>query len=139
MKAMNEIGSILATAFGMLVMGFALLIAAPAIALVALLCMAGVWRSHGGISPENMPRIDANEREEDCTVATLFGDSAGVFEAVNAELERQQKRTRRRLRRRTRWIAMRRALREVLLSKLAAVTAGVWIAWALVRAWEWMK
>ena len=51
MKAMNEIGSILATAFGMLVMGFALLIAAPVIALVALLCMAGVWRSHGGIGP----------------------------------------------------------------------------------------
>ena len=139
MKTTNEAGSILATAFGMLVMGFALLVAAPAIALVALLCMAGVWRSHGGIGPENMPRMDANEREEDFTVATLFGDSAGVFEAVNAELERQQKRTRRSLRRRTRWIAMRRALREVLLSKLAAITAGVWIAWALIRAWEEMK
>ena len=139
MKTTNEAGSILATAFGMLATGVALMVFAPVMALVALLCMAGVWRSHGGISPENMPRIDANEREEDCTVATLFGDSAGVFEAVNAELERQQKRTRRRLRRRTRWIAMRRALREVLLSKLAAITAGVWIAWALIRAWEAVK
>lgn len=36
---------------GAALMALALALASPVMLLVALLCMAGVWRSHGGIGP----------------------------------------------------------------------------------------
>lgn len=53
MKMFEEAAAMLADGIGMLLMGAALLLAAPVMLLVALLCMAGVWRSHGGIGPDN--------------------------------------------------------------------------------------
>ena len=51
MKMFEEAAAMLADGIGMLIMGAALLLAAPVMLLVAALCMAGVWRSHGGIGP----------------------------------------------------------------------------------------
>ena len=41
---------------GMLIMAVALLLAAPVMLLVAALCAAGVFRSHGGIGPKGGAR-----------------------------------------------------------------------------------
>ena len=51
MRMIEEAGMVLMDGLGMLIMGTALALAAPVMLLVALLCMAGVWRSHGGIGP----------------------------------------------------------------------------------------
>ena len=51
MRMIAEAGMVLMDGLGMLLMAAALLLAAPVMLLVALLCMAGVWRSHGGFGP----------------------------------------------------------------------------------------
>lgn len=51
MRMIAEAGMVLMDGLGMLLMGAALLLAAPVMLLVAALCAAGVFRSHGGIGP----------------------------------------------------------------------------------------
>lgn len=124
---------------GAALMALALALAAPALALVAGLCLAGVAASHGGIGPGKTSSRALSPPEPDDAgepVKMLFGNSSGVFEALAAALERDAARARRRRVRRLRWIQLRRALRETMRSRLAAITAGVWIAVAIIRVWE---
>ena len=155
MKMAQEAAAMLADGIGMLLMGAALLLAAPVMLLVAALCAAGVFRSHGGIGPvegsgfrgqgsgeakeENMGTAGKEEWQwtgGSWSPKMLYGDTAGVFEALGRRLEKERRKARRRRVWRVRGRLMRRAWREVRRSRLAAVTAGVWIAVALVKAWE---
>ena len=63
-------------------------------------------------------------------------DWTDFWRAAAAMREGRARRDRRRRAWRVRGRLMRRAWREVRRSRLAAVTAGVWIAVALVKAWE---
>lgn len=63
----------------------------------------------------------------------LLGDSCGVFEATTRNLEREARRVRRHIMRRMLICGAIEAWREVRRSKLAAITLGVWIAYALIR------
>ena len=65
-------------------------------------------------------------------------DWTDFWRAGAAMREGSEKRARRRRAWRVRGRLMRRAWREVRRSRLAAVTAGVWIAVALVRAFEFV-
>ena len=86
-----------------------------------------------------MAEDEDNRKGAGMSNATLFGDNAGLFVASARRLVRQRRRARLRLRRRM-WIRDAiEAWREVRRSRLAAITAGVWLAWALVRAWELMQ
>lgn len=139
---LHDVATVFASAFVLALMFAALVLAAPFVATVSLLCAAGVFKSHGGVGPRKTSSRALSTPEPDDAgepVKMLFGNSSGVFEALAAALERDAARARRRRVRRLRWIQFRRALREAVHSRLAAVTAGVWIAVALVRAWEGMQ
>ena len=136
---LHDVATVFASAFVVVLMFAALVLAAPFVATVSLLCAAGVFKSHGGVGPRKTSSRALSTPEPDDAgepVKMLFGNSSGVFEALAAALERAAARARRRRVRRLRWIQLRRALREAMRSRLAAITAGVWIAVALIRAWE---
>lgn len=65
-------------------------------------------------------------------------DWTDFWRAAAAMREGRARRDRRRRVWRVRGRLMRRAWREVRRSRLAAITAGVWIAVALVRAFEFV-
>ena len=139
----HDVATVFASAFVIALMFAALVLAAPFVTLVSLLCAAGVFKSHGGVGPRKtssraLSRALSTPEPDDAgePVKMLFGNSSGVFEALAAALERDAARARRRRVRRLRWIQLRRALREALRSRLAAITLGTWIAVALIRAWE---
>lgn len=217
LHALHDVATVFASAFGIVLMFAALVLAAPFATTLALLCAAGVFKSHGGVGPRKAgpeyrtaarlnweygvagpdgdtparrhtkrgnvqfvlwkageqghtadywhnfdpywwPTFQRSNRERTTDMKTktglkralpkcedlgdtaaikmLFGNSSGVFEALAAALERDAARARRRRVRRLRWIQLRRALREAMRSRLAAITAGVWIAVAIIRVLE---
>ena len=137
----HDVATVFATAFGIALMFAALVLAAPFVATVSLLCAAGVFKSHGGVGPRKTSSRALSTPEPDDAgepVKMLFGNSSGVFEALGRRLEKERRKARRRRVWRVRGRLMRRAWREVRRSRLAAITLGTWIAVALVRAWEGM-
>lgn len=138
----HDVATVFASAFVIALMFAALVLAAPFVATVSLLCAAGVFKSHGGVGPRKTSSraLSTPEPDDDGEpVKMLFGNSSGVFEALAAALERDAARARRRRVRRLRWIQLRRALREAMRSRLAAITAGTWIALGLIRIWEGLQ
>lgn len=140
---LHDVATVFATAFGVVLMFAVLVLAAPFVATVSLLCAAGVFKSHGGVGPRKtssraLSRALSTPEPDDAgePVKMLFGNSSGVFEALAAALERDAARARRRRVRRLRRRMIRRALREAVHSRLAAITLGTWIAVAVIRVCE---
>lgn len=59
----------LAHAGGLALMAVAVLLASPFAALLAMCCLLGVWRSHGGIGPQRQPEEPKNEQRDKRTAA----------------------------------------------------------------------